>query len=81
MDFKLPEMSKGTIIPNGIIEQQLKEAKEKELRKQQWRHDPGVVRTLPGRFLFNLNHVPGCLTIGAPKNFLVSNRCHRTYFL
>lgn len=39
MDFKLPEMSKGTIIPNGIIEQQLKEAKEKELRKQQWRHD------------------------------------------
>lgn len=39
MDFKLPEMSKGTIIPNGIAEQQLKEAKEKELRKQQWRHD------------------------------------------
>ena len=39
MDFKLPEMSKGTIIPNGIVEQQLKEAKEKELRKQQWRHD------------------------------------------
>lgn len=33
MDFKLPEMSKGTIIPNGIAEQQLKEAKEKELRK------------------------------------------------
>ena len=32
-------MSKGTIIPNGIAEQQLKEAKEKELRKQQWRHD------------------------------------------
>lgn len=39
MDFKLPEMSKGTIIPNGIIEQQIKEAKEKELRKQQWKHD------------------------------------------
>lgn len=39
MDFKLPEMSKGTIIPGGIVEQQLKEAKEKELRKQQWRHD------------------------------------------
>lgn len=39
MNFKLPEMSKGTIIPNGITEQQLKEAKEKELRKQQWRHD------------------------------------------
>lgn len=39
MDFKLPEISKGTIIPNGIVEQQLKEAKEKELRKQQWRHD------------------------------------------
>lgn len=39
MDFKLPEMSKGTVIPNGVIEQQLKEAKEKELRKQQWRHD------------------------------------------
>lgn len=39
MDFKLPEMSKGTVIPNGVIEQQLKEAKGKELRKQQWRHD------------------------------------------
>lgn len=39
MDFKLPEMSKGTIIPNGITEQQLKEAEEKKLRKQQWRHD------------------------------------------
>lgn len=39
MDFKLPEMSKVTIIPNGIAEQQLKEAKKKELRKQQWRHD------------------------------------------
>lgn len=39
MDFKLPEISKGTIISNGITEQQLKEAKEKELCKQQWRHD------------------------------------------
>ena len=39
MDFKLPEMSKGTIIPDSAIEQQLKEAKEKEIRKQQWRHD------------------------------------------
>lgn len=39
MDFKLPEMSKGAIIPDGVIEQQIKEAKEKELRKQQWRHD------------------------------------------
>ena len=39
MDFKLPEMSKGTIIPGKIIEQQIKEAKEEELRKKQWRHD------------------------------------------
>lgn len=39
MDFKLPKISKGTIIPDSAIEQQLKEAKEKELRKQQWRHD------------------------------------------
>lgn len=40
MNFdKIPNMAKGTIIPNSIIEQQLKEAKEKELRKQQWRHD------------------------------------------
>ena len=39
MDFKSPEMSKGTIIPDGVIEQQIEEAKEKELRKQQWRHD------------------------------------------
>ena len=35
----LPNLSRGTIIPNGILEQQMKEAKEKELRKQQWKHD------------------------------------------
>lgn len=35
----IPPISKGTIIPNGILEQQIKEAKEKELRKQQWKHD------------------------------------------
>lgn len=39
MDFKIPEMAKRTIIPHAVIEQQLNEAKEKELRKQQWRHD------------------------------------------
>lgn len=39
MDFKLPEMSKGTIIPNGIANQQLKESKEEELHKQQRKHD------------------------------------------
>lgn len=35
----IPEIAKGTVIPNGILEQQIKEAKEKELRKKQWRHD------------------------------------------
>lgn len=35
----IPDFAKGTIIPHGILEEQLKEAKEKELRKQQWRHD------------------------------------------
>lgn len=39
MDFKIPEMAKGTVVPISVLEQQLKEAKEKELRRQQWRHD------------------------------------------
>ena len=36
MNINLPNISKGTTVPYGILE---KEAKEKELRKQQWRHD------------------------------------------
>ena len=39
MGFKLPNMAKGTLIPNGIIEQQIKEAKEKADIKKQHRHD------------------------------------------
>ena len=39
MNINLPNISNGTIVPYGILEEQLKEAKEKELRKQQWRHD------------------------------------------
>lgn len=39
MNINLPNISKGTTVPYGILEEQLKEAKEKELRKQQWRHD------------------------------------------
>lgn len=39
MDFKIPEIAKGTIVPHAVLEQQIKEAKEKELRRQQWRHD------------------------------------------
>lgn len=35
----IPNIAKGTIVPNEILEQQLKEAKEKEIRKQQWKHD------------------------------------------
>lgn len=35
----IPPIAKGTMVPNNILEQQIKEAKEKELRKQQWRHD------------------------------------------
>lgn len=34
-----PIMAEGTTIPNGIIEQQLKEAKEKEALRQQRKHD------------------------------------------
>lgn len=36
---KIPELAKGTVIPHGISELQLKEAKEKQLLKQQHRHD------------------------------------------
>ena len=35
----IPPIANGTVIPDGIFEQQIKEAKEKELRKKQWRHD------------------------------------------
>lgn len=38
-NMPIPEIAKGTVVPNGILEQQIKEAKEKELRKKQWRHD------------------------------------------
>lgn len=38
-NFPIPEIAKGTVVPNGILEQQIKEAKEKELHKKQWRHD------------------------------------------
>jgi hypothetical protein len=34
-----PNMANGSIVPHSVLEQQIKEAKEKELRKQQWRHD------------------------------------------
>lgn len=39
MNINLPNISNGTTVPYGILAEQLKEAKEKELRKQQWRHD------------------------------------------
>lgn len=39
MNKHFPSLASGTVIPNGILEQEYKEAKEKELRKQQWRHD------------------------------------------
>ena len=39
MNINLPNISNGTTVPYGILEEQLKEVKEKELRKQQWRHD------------------------------------------
>lgn len=37
--MKKPSIANGSVIPYSVLEQQLKEAKEKELRKQQWRHD------------------------------------------
>ena len=37
--MKKPSMANGSIVPHSVLEQQIKEAKEKELRKQQWRHD------------------------------------------
>lgn len=35
----IPNIAKGTLMPDGILAQQIAEAKEKELRKKQWRHD------------------------------------------
>ena len=35
----IPDIAKGTLIPNGILEQQIKEAKEKEALRQQRKHD------------------------------------------
>lgn len=35
----ITNIAKGTITPDGILAQQITEAKEKELRKKQWRHD------------------------------------------
>ena len=34
-----PNMANGSIVSHSVLEQQIKEAKEKELRKQQWQHD------------------------------------------
>ena len=34
-----PNMANSSIVPHSVLEQQIKEAKEKELLKQQWRHD------------------------------------------
>lgn len=38
-NFPIPEITKGTIIPDGIKMQLLKEAKEKEALCQQRKHD------------------------------------------
>lgn len=49
-----PNLANGTVVPHSVLEQQLKDAKEKELRKQQWRHDfrvalfSGIVGGLAG---------------------------------
>lgn len=37
--MKKPNIANGSVVPYSVLEQQLKEAKEKELRKQQWKHD------------------------------------------
>ncbi len=39
MNFHEPNIAKGTVVPNSILEQQLKEAKEKEILRQQRKHD------------------------------------------
>lgn len=36
---KVPNFATGAVIPNGVLEVQLKEAKEAALRKKQFRHD------------------------------------------
>lgn len=36
MDFHIPNLANGTFVPMGV---QLREAKERELRKKQRRHD------------------------------------------
>ena len=39
LHFSKPLISSGKIIPHGILEQQLREAKEKETLRQQRKHD------------------------------------------
>ena len=39
LHFSKPLISSGKIIPYGILEQQLREAKEKEALRQQRKHD------------------------------------------
>lgn len=59
--MKIPELAKGTVIPEGIHNHLLKEAKEEELRKKQFKHDwylaffsiiSGAVAGLISSFIF-----------------------------
>lgn len=38
-DFEMPEIAKGTVMPNVVVEKELKESKETALMKKQYRHD------------------------------------------
>lgn len=35
----IPDIAKGTALPLSVYEKQIQDAKEKELRRQQWKHD------------------------------------------
>lgn len=39
MDFDVPDIARGSVIPTGIQEAWIQEAKEKEALKKQRRHD------------------------------------------
>lgn len=39
MDFNVPNLAKGTVIPDSVKLKEVEEMKEHQLKKQQFRHD------------------------------------------
>lgn len=38
-EFKIPDIAQGKVVPDIVWMKEMEEAKEKELRKKQFRHD------------------------------------------